>query len=76
MSPSASDESREEMRKMFGDPVSPNGPYRYLKDKGYVEDAGMLKPPKSSHLVTTEEWACISFLCDEWDYGFDPDLPI
>ena len=72
--PQASDESRERMRVMFGDPIDDSGPYKFLYARGYTDKAGMLMPPKPDHQVTEEEWACIVFLCDEWDYGYDPKL--
>lgn len=70
--PSATDESHEAMRKMFGKYVGDEEPLKFLHDHGYTDEAGMLHPPTFGHPVTNEEWACISFLCDEWDYGFDP----
>src|SRR5258708_4858004 len=73
--PTASNEIREEMRKMFGDPIDDLGPIKYLMDRGYTEKQnGMLRPPLN-HIPTDEEWACIEFLCDEWDFGYEPELP-
>lgn len=74
--PSATDESREAMRKMFGNLVCDREPHDFLRSHGYTDKAGMLRPPKPDHMVTTDEWACIEYLCDEWDYGFDPELPL
>lgn len=72
--PQASDEQRELMRRWFGDPIDDGPPYRFLMARGYADRRGMLVKPTSAHTVSTEEWECICFLCDEWDYGFDPLL--
>lgn len=74
--PSASDQQRDLMEKWFGDPVSDAGPYLFLMTHGYQEWAGLLLKPVPAHTVSEYEWACISFLADEWDYGFEPDATI
>jgi hypothetical protein len=74
--PQASDAQRELMEKWFGDPVDDGGPYRFLMAHGYQEWAGLLIKPTPSHTISEYEWACIVFLADEWDYGFEPDATI
>lgn len=69
--PQASNEQRALMEKWFGDPVDDGGPYRFLQSHGFTEWAGTFKPPVPSHNVSCDEWECIAFLCDEWDYGFN-----
>ena len=32
----------------------------------------MLIAPKRE--IAQKEWDCVGFLCDEWDYGYDPAL--
>jgi hypothetical protein len=71
--PTASDALRETMRQRFGDPIDDDGPYNYLKDRGFTEKAGIIKPPKAEYMLSNEEWDCIQFLCDEWDYGYLPE---
>lgn len=67
--PTASDELREEIRKMFNGTIDCKEPLQFLLDKGYTEKAGMIRPAPR-HIPTTEEWTCIEFLCDEWDFGY------
>jgi len=71
--PTASDDQRELMQKWFGSPVDDYKPYIFLRRRGYTDEGGMLGKPTPSHTVSEYEWQCIAFLCDEWDYAFDPD---
>lgn len=71
--PTATDELREKMRKMFGDPLDDGPPYNFLKEKGFTEKAGVLFAPRPDYMVSQEEYDCIDFLCDEWDYGWEPE---
>lgn len=73
--PTATDEIREKMRQRFGDPIGDIGPHNYLIERGFTETAGIIRPPYrelSEYMVSNEEWECILFLCDEWDYGYLP----
>jgi hypothetical protein len=70
--PSAPDELRDLMEKWFGDPIDDGPPYRFLMARGWTERAGMLIKPTPAHTVSEYEWACIQFLCLEWDYGYNP----
>lgn len=74
--PQASDQQRALMEKWFGDPVDDTGPYAFLMARGYQEWAGLLIKPVPAHAVSEYEWACIEFLADEWDFGFEPDATI
>lgn len=69
--PTASDESRELMGKWFGDEIDMQGPYNFLRSHGYGDHAGILVKPTPSHTVSEDEYKCICFLFDEWDFGFD-----
>lgn len=71
--PTATDELRERMEELFGDPIDMAGPYKYLRDLGYTEVGGMLIKPSLEHVPTETELECIDFLFHEWDYAFDPD---
>lgn len=73
--PSSSDEQRNQMIKWFGD-IDTDGPYSFLRRHGYTEKGGMLIKPTSAHTVSADEWECICFLADEWDFGFDPGLEL
>ena len=70
--PTASDEMREKIKAAFGNGIDLMGPLKYLIDRGYTDDRGILKPPKD-HEPTEEEELCIDFLFHEWDFGFDPN---
>jgi hypothetical protein len=72
--PQASDEMRALMDQWFGDPISDAGPMEFLIDQGYADRGGMIVKPNPDHAVTEREWKCIEFMCDEWDYSFDPTL--
>jgi hypothetical protein len=68
--PSASDRQRKLMKKWFGDPILDTGPFAFLYSHGYTERNGVWFKPTPSHSMSIEECECISFLCDEWDYGY------
>jgi hypothetical protein len=72
--PQASDDDRDLMLKWFGDAIDMVGPYKFLRARGYRERAGVLIKPTPAHTISEYEAACIDFLCDEWDFGFDPKL--
>lgn len=71
--PQASDELREVMNRMFGDPTSEEGPVRYLTQAGYSLRRGWTWKPKDGVTgydgMTQEEYDCLLFLAHEWDYG-------
>jgi len=75
--PQASDELRDLMKGYFGDPIDDSGPYEFLKEKGYTEKAGLIKPPegfKEFDGDRTKEWHCVMFLIQEWDYAWDSPI--
>lgn len=69
--PQASDDLRDLMRMMFGDPVSESGPTGYLLDKGYTEANGLWSFPSKDHNCGEKEELCLRFLRDEWDYDWE-----
>jgi hypothetical protein len=70
--PQASDKLRAQMATYFGGSgIDDFPPYRYLHLHGWKDRAGMLIAPKRE--ITQKEWDCVAFLCDEWDYAYDPD---
>lgn len=73
--PQASDEQRALMKKWFGgDGVDDAPAIDFLSARGWTCRGGMLVKPTPSHTVSEYEWECIAFLCDEWDYGYDPEM--
>lgn len=71
--PKATEELRELMERWFGDPIDINGPLRFLASHGFYERRnGVLTPPVPAHNVSHDEWLCIAFLVDEWDFAWKP----
>lgn len=70
--PSATQSLQQLMIKRFGD-LDLAGPQKYLKDTGYILTRDWEWEPKSgvSNLkdMTQDEYECLLFLVDEWDYG-------
>ena len=68
--PSATDELRGEMQKMFGNEVDDFGPTKFLEDRGYTlnEEWNWVKP-SPDHIPLADELICIYFLMQEWDFG-------
>lgn len=71
--PQASDEDRAKMARYFGgDGISDAEPTQYLHSRGWVfTRSGMIEKPSADYKPTAQEWDCLYFLCDEWDYGYD-----
>ena len=70
--PQASDELRALMERRFGDPVSDEGPIRYLRQAGYTlnRDWTWSKPGvEALGQMTRDEFDCLLFLIHEWDFG-------
>lgn len=71
--PTATDYHRNLMEKWFNDSIDLRGPLSFLKSHGYTEYAGMIVKPTLTHNISRDEWKCIVFLCDEWDFAFDQE---
>ena len=69
--PQTSDEMQALMKKWFGDPIDPTGPHKFLLDRGWKDEAGMLRPPVPSHRASPYELKCVLFLIEEWDFGWE-----
>jgi hypothetical protein len=74
--PQATDELRSEIEALFGDAIDLHAPLQYLLAKGFKDRAGMLIPPTRDYALTQVEGTCIDFLCDEWDFSYDPALAL
>lgn len=58
------------MEKWFGNPVGEEGPIQFLQSHGYVLRRDWYwDKPTPSHNISEDEWQCIAFLIDEWDFG-------
>jgi len=68
--PQASDELRDLMNKWFGE-IADYNPAKFLLSRGYTINKGMISVPTPAHTVNPEEFLCILFLRDEWDYDLD-----
>lgn len=68
--PQASDELRMTMFRYFGDEIDDNGPLIFLESRGYILRKGWLwEKPVSAHTINDEEYNCLQFLIEEWDFG-------
>lgn len=69
--PQASDELRAKMEQYFGDPISDEGPVKFLESAGWMLHADWTwsSPGKTMHDMTDKEYECVSFLFHEWDFG-------
>jgi len=67
--PQASEELRSKMRARF-DSIDIFPPLQFLKNSGWSSDRGFLSPPNCH--ITDAEWECVDFLCEEWDYAYNP----
>lgn len=58
------------MEKWFGDPIDEYGPIKFLESRGYeLTPRWEWKLPVPNHTISIDEWECIMFLVDEWDFG-------
>lgn len=65
------------MRSWFGSGTDETGPIEFLESHGYVLTRDWLwRLPTPAHTVNREEYACIRFLVEEWDFGGIVDSPI
>lgn len=68
--PQASDELRNIMDKWFGDGIDDYAPRQFLYARGYIlTNDWCWKPPARFHTISQEEYTCMLFLVQEWDYG-------
>lgn len=72
--PQASSELRLRMKAMFGSEIDEGGPIRFLKRAGYALNRDFTWTPKpgvtTASEMTKDEADCMSFLVDEWDFGW------
>lgn len=68
--PQATDELRDRMFRYFGNGIDDTGPIRFLESHGFTLDKSWcwIKPCES-HTISMDEFYCLQFLCDEWDFG-------
>lgn len=68
--PQASKNQRDRMLKWFGSEIDENAPIKFLESRGYKLRCDWLwEKPVPSHTVSDEEFHCLQFLIDEWDFG-------
>lgn len=69
--PQASDELREIMFEMFGNRIDDGGPQLYLLERGWKLTRGWrwFKRGQTLQSMPQDEYLCVCFLIDEWDYG-------
>lgn len=70
--PQATQELQEKMQARFGS-LDSEGPEQFLKDAGYILTRKWLWRPKPGvtkyEEMTQDEFDCLAFLLQEWDYG-------
>lgn len=70
--PQATDELRSKMLEYFGDSIDPEGPAKFLRERGFLEKGGWItKPGTYWDDLTEKERHCLFFLADEWDFAWD-----
>jgi hypothetical protein len=75
--PQACDEQRALMGKWFGNKVADEGPLQFLYARGWeIDRNGTLVPPTPAHQPSPYEFACVCFLCEEWDYGYNGSMTL
>lgn len=67
--PTASDDLRDKMMKWFGS-IDLGGPEQFMLSRGYTLTKDWFWiPPVPYHTISKEEFECMIFLQQEWDYG-------
>jgi hypothetical protein len=68
--PTTSDERRGTMLRFFRDPISEYGPIKFLKSHGFkLRRDWYWEKPTPSHTISDDEYECLAFLVEEWDFG-------
>ena len=68
--PQTTDTLRDLMDRWFDWPEI--GAVEFLKSHGYTEVGGMISRPTPAHNVSLDEYYCIRYLTEEWDFGVVP----
>lgn len=73
--PQASEPHRAIMQRWFGT-MDCGSVLEFLASRGYSETrGGIVMPPTKWHRPNSEEYVCLHFLVNEWDYDFHVELP-
>lgn len=49
------------------------GAFAFLEARGWSDDGHFyLNPPRTPHVISPQEYDAVEYLCDEWDYGYNP----
>lgn len=65
----------EEQRAEWGgsDGIGEEKAWSFLEQRGWQEVGnGFMRPSKPVDQITDQEWDALSFLIDEWDFGYLP----
>jgi hypothetical protein len=68
--PQTTDALRALMEKWFGADYEDFGATKFLKSHGYTQVDGIIVRPTPAHNVSMDEWYCIRYLIEEWDFDF------
>jgi hypothetical protein len=74
--PSTTLERRELIYKWFGEDADDYEVMRFLRTRGFEEVFnGVIRPPVPHHNISKDEWECIMYLIEEWDFAFENIRP-
>lgn len=73
-------QATDELRKRWGgeNGVGDDKAMNHLLFHGFTFHQGIIHPPKGwdwkdPTAIGMDTWGAVEFLCDEWDYGYEPD---
>jgi hypothetical protein len=61
-------QASDELRALF--PGGDEEAWNVLK-LNFTDTKGVIKSKEAGYIPTKREWEAISYLCEEWDYGFE-----
>jgi hypothetical protein len=60
------------MERWFGENCSDHEVMEFLRSHGFQEiKNGLIRRPVSQHNVSKDEWECIWYLIEEWDFDLE-----
>lgn len=72
-------QATDELRKRWGgrQGVGEDRAEEHLLSLGFTIDKGVIRAPKNwdwkdPKVVSADTWGAVEFLCDEWDYAYEP----
>ena len=73
--PSTTPERRALIERWFGDESPDWHAMKFLESHGYREIAnGVIRRPVPHHNMSEDEWECIAYLVQEWDFALEDHI--